>query len=79
MQVPLLKFLILDLDETLIHATEQPLIHQADFETELYYVYKRPYVEEFLEFCFANFRVGVWTTAGEEFARDVVKNIFASS
>ncbi len=32
-----LKLLILDLDETLIHATEKPLERQADFTTELYY------------------------------------------
>lgn len=72
-----MKLLILDLDETLIHATEEPLTHQADFKTELYSVYKRPFVDRFLAFCFQNFKVGVWTTAGKEFAEEVVQNIFA--
>lgn len=66
-----MKLLILDLDETLIHAVEQPLERTADFKTDFYYVYKRPFVNEFLEFCFQTFKVGVWITAGEYFARDV--------
>ena len=74
-----MKLLILDLDETLIHATEKPLEREADFITELYYVYKRPYIERFLKFCFENFLVGVWTTAGEEFAKIVVKNLFPNN
>lgn len=72
-----MKLLILDLDETLIHATEEPSARQADFKTELYFVYKRPFVDRFLAFCVQNFKVGVWTTAGEEFAEEVVQNIFA--
>ncbi len=70
------KLLILDLDETLIHATEQPLEHETDFRTELYHVYKRPHVEAFLEFCQENFLVGVWTTSGKDFAEIVVKSVF---
>ena len=72
-----LKLLILDLDETLIHAREQPLEREADFRTDFYFVYTRPFIDEFLEFCCQNFKVGVWTTAGEYFASDVVGNLFA--
>ena len=32
-----------------------------------------------MEFCFENFQVGVWTTAGEEFAKIVVKNLFPNN
>ena len=71
-----MKLLVLDLDETLIHATERPLKRQADFRTEFYYVYQRPFVKEFLEFCREHFLVGVWTTAGQDFARIVIKNTF---
>lgn len=73
-----MKLLILDLDETLIYATEEPLERRADFQTELYHVYKRPYVDEFLAFCRENFLVAVWTTAGAEFAQDVVEGVFPS-
>ena len=73
-----MKLLILDLDETLIHAVEKPLEHKADFKTDFYYVYKRPFINEFIEFCFQTFKVGIWTTAGEYFARDVVSNVFSN-
>ena len=71
-----MKLLILDLDETLIHAKEKPLERKADFKTDFYFVYKRPFIDEFLEFCRQNFKVGVWTTAGEYFAHDVVCHLF---
>ena len=71
-----MKLLILDLDETLIHATEETLGREADFTTELYYVYQRPYITDFLKFCSDNFYVGIWTTAGKDFASAVVENIF---
>ena len=73
-----MKLLILDLDETLIYATEKPLERRADFQTELYYVYKRPHVTEFLEFCREHFSVAVWTTAGAAFAEEVVEKVFPS-
>lgn len=71
-----MKLLILDLDETLIRAVEEPLVYQADFRAGNYHVYKRPYLDQFLSFCQESFRVGVWTTAGSDFAQIVVDNIF---
>ncbi|MAZ66240.1 MAG: hypothetical protein CMF25_03950 [Kangiellaceae bacterium] len=73
------KLLILDLDETLIHAVEAPLERPHDFETELYYVYKRPYVHEFLEFAKDLFEVAVWTSAGSDFAQTVYENVFGEN
>ena len=35
-------------------------------------------MDQFLTFCFQHFQVGIWTTAGKEFAEEVVHNIFAS-
>jgi len=71
------KLLILDIDETLLHASEIPLKHlKHDFETTLYYVYKRPFLKEFLDYCQNNFDLAVWTTGGEEFAAMVVEQLF---
>ena len=70
------KLLILDIDETLLHATEEPLELEHHFETKLYYVYQRPFLNEFLQFCIKHFKVAVWTTGGEEFAYTMVDNIF---
>ena len=72
------KLLILDLDETLIHASETPLDLgvEHDFETDYHFVYKRPHVDEFLEFCRQEFKVAVWTSAGSKFAQIVYENLF---
>ncbi len=67
------KLLILDLDETIIHATETPLGHTPDFMIlGQYHVYRRPFLDEFLRFCFEHFRVGVWTSSSLDYAQAVV-------
>jgi Dullard-like phosphatase family protein len=78
------KLLILDLDETLIYATEQPLEHKADFvlfenTATPYFVYKRPCLDSFLEFCFAHFQVAIWTSSAEDYAQGIVDNILLPS
>ncbi len=69
------KLLILDLDETLIHATEEKSEREADFLVGQYFVYKRPFLDEFLEFCFENFDVAVWTTATKSYAGEILKTV----
>ena len=70
------KLLILDVDETLIFATEEPLSRVADFTVgNKYRVYKRPFVEQFLAWCFENFDVAVWTSATDDYAAEVLANI----
>ena len=72
------KLIILDLDETLVHGKENPHDDKYHFKTEKYHVYKRPHVTEFLEFCKDHFKVAVWTSSGEEYASDVVCNVFGN-
>jgi TFIIF-interacting CTD phosphatase-like protein len=67
--------LILDLDETLIYATEEPLRRTHDFDIGPYTVYLRPYLTEFLTSCAACFRLAVWSTATDEYVRPVVERI----
>ena len=71
--------LVLDLDETLIHATERPLMHEPDFELASYFVYRRPHLDAFLQFAFAHFDVGVWTSSGEVYATGIVEAIFGAN
>ena len=59
------KLLILDIDETLIHATEKPLDYQWHFKTDLYFVYCRPHLNCFIDFCNKNFKIAIWTTGGK--------------
>lgn len=69
------KILILDLDETLIYATERKLDREADFIIGQYFVYKRPFLNRFLAFCFEKFDVAVWTTATESYAEEILNTI----
>src|SRR5262249_33859807 len=67
--------LILDLDETLIYATEEPLQRDPDFLIGPYAVYRRPYLSEFPISCPASFRLAVWSTATDDYVRPVVARI----
>lgn len=71
--------LVLDLDETLIYASEARLERDPDFMVEPYSVYVRPHLEGFLEVCFNAFEVGVWTSSSADYAKDVVRHIFPES
>lgn len=73
------KLLILDLDETLIFGTEEKLPREADFCVGQYFVYKRPFLNEFLEFCFEYFEVAVWTTATKPYAEGILQMILKNN
>lgn len=75
MQISERKLLILDLDETLIYATEEKSEREPDFIVGQYFVYKRPFLQEFLEFCFENFEVAVWTTATKSYAEEILQTV----
>ena len=76
MTVATRKLLVLDLDETLVHATERPLEQQEDFMVGPYFVYKRPHVDAFVQYALKTFSVGVWTSSGEKYADGVINRIF---
>lgn len=71
------KLLVLDLDETLLFASEEGGDRPPDFTGEGFSFYKRPHVQTFLTTCTDWFTVGVWTSATEEYARLVVEHLFA--
>ena len=67
--------LILDLDETLIHATDQKLEGEPDFSIFDYLVYKRPYLQEFLNHIKDDFLIAIWSSASDDYVEAVVKKI----
>lgn len=77
------KLLVLDLDGTLIfaeYAAEIPNVDQmrkCDFEIyqKTILVWKRPNLDDFLEWCFSNFCVAIWSAAGKEYVSDILENI----
>jgi len=70
------KLLILDIDETLIYATEASLPRQADFLVGQYHIYKRPFLNVFLKNCLDRFEVAVWTSSTPSYASAIVSAIF---
>ncbi|HEX8656150.1 MAG TPA: HAD family hydrolase [Hymenobacter sp.] len=71
--------LILDLDETLIHATATELGDDFAFQLYHYYVYKRPGLDAFLASCAERFQLAVWSSASDDYVAEVVKRIFPES
>jgi TFIIF-interacting CTD phosphatase-like protein len=69
------KLLILDLDETLIHATEKELESPADFQFDKYFIYKRPQLHKFLGEISKHFTLGIWSSADDSYVKAIVENI----
>jgi len=69
------NLLILDLDETLIYATESPLDRPADLRIGPYFVHVRPHLHQFLHDVFGQFEVAVWSSADPGYVEQVVRSI----
>ena len=67
--------LVLDLDETLVYASEES-IHPHDFRVGPYHIVNRPFVQPFLEQVDAWFDLAVWTSSGAGYAAEVVPRVF---
>ena len=67
--------LILDVDETLIHATQQKLEQKEDFKLFHYYVYKRPYLLEFLKSVKEDFLLAIWSSASDDYVAAIIQKI----
>lgn len=67
--------LILDLDETLIHADNKDCNFVPDFEVFEYKVIIRPYLAEFLIDCSKHYNLAVWSSASDDYVEEIVKRI----
>lgn len=80
----------LDLDNTLI--SSEPLLNfdlekykekiglfSQHYMEQLYIVFERPGLQEFLDYLFANFKVSVWTAASEAYALFIINNIILNN
>ncbi|RYZ21991.1 MAG: phosphoprotein phosphatase [Chitinophagaceae bacterium] len=69
------KLIILDLDETLIQATQKELEIPYDFKFDEYFVYRRPHLREFLVGISEHFSIGIWSSAGDVYVNEIVRYI----
>ncbi|MGC4006389.1 MAG: HAD family hydrolase [Pirellulales bacterium] len=68
--------LILDLDETLVFASEESQASGYDAMVGPYYVRKRPYVDSFLTSISEWYDLAVWTSSGAGYATGIVELLF---
>lgn len=76
-----MHLLILDLDETLIHTMSKIQTNEVYHFTlhigeQTLYVSERPYLRQFLDYCFANFEIAVWSAGTYDYVMKVCQNIF---
>lgn len=79
--------IFLDLDNTILSAvpleemkwTEKTKEKAVQFEIHnidnYYVVFERPYLQEFLDYLFANFKVSIWSAATKDYVLFIVNNI----
>lgn len=65
--------LILDLDETLIHARDEPWTRVPDLVWESYHVRFRPFVREFIGSVSRHFELAVWTSSTADYAAAITE------
>ncbi|CAF1284586.1 unnamed protein product [Adineta ricciae] len=78
------KLLVLDIDGTLVFAEDKSQVthmeieqnHHFELEEGSILVWKRPDIDEFLEWCLEQYDVGVWSASGSEYVHAVVDHIF---
>ena len=80
------KIIILDIDQTLIQSkrinSKTKFGELGDFNicNNGYTIYKRPYVDNFIEWCFNNFDgVIVWSAGTKDYVYDIVRHLFKST
>jgi len=73
------KIIVFDLDETLIHATKNKLEIKEDFRYEDYYIYQRPFVQEFLSECSKLCPIAIWSSADDDYVISISKQLIKGS
>jgi len=68
--------LILDLDETLVFASERPLVREPESLVGPYFVYLRPYLHDFLVEMTKYFDLAVWSSSSPDYAHAIVNRVF---
>ncbi len=64
--------LILDLDETLLHASQKKLNRPADSHFFDYHIYLRPHLMDFLKAVNDDFILAIWSSASDDYVNTLV-------
>ena len=66
---------ILDIDETLLYATKEPLDIDHNFKISDYFVYMRPHFDEFIKFVDQNFQFAIWSSASDSYVKEITEKL----
>ena len=72
------RLVIFDLDETLVHATNERLASVPDFEFSPYFVYIRPFARDLLQYAADNFDIAVWSSSSKAYVEAVTEHVFGN-
>ena len=72
------ELVVLDLDETLIHACSEWIGHSHDFIAANSMVHIRPGTKEFLDRIFKYYDVAIWTASTGQYLGQVVEKLFVN-
>ena len=68
--------LILDVDETLVHASESRLSRECDFLLGPYFIYERPHLRPFLARMHRCCDLAIWSSGGQDYVQGIVGRLF---
>lgn len=67
--------LVLDLDETLIHASPERLGREEDFRIGPYFVYTRPHLTAFLQQVAIGYDLAIWSSASIDYVNAIARSL----
>ncbi len=68
--------LVMDLDSTLIYASETEIHKQFDYKVFHFFIYLRPYFLEFLKSVSGFFALAIWSAGSDKYVQKIVETVF---
>ncbi len=72
------KLVVLDLDETLLHACHEWIGKQPSFVISNAMIHLRPGVDDFIEAISKDFNIAIWTASYGLYTKDIIKKLFGT-
>ena len=68
--------IVLDIDETILYASENKLDIREDHIWENYYIYVRPFFMDLIKAIKEYYHIAIWTSSGEKYSDFIAENYF---
>jgi len=71
-----MELIILDLDETLIHACSEWIGRKHDFIAADQMIFVRPYAKDFIRLALQQHKVAIWTASYGQYTQEILEQLF---